>query len=186
MAVEVERRLFTVEEFGRLIRIGVLGADERVELINGALIRMPQVGSHHQGHVGALEGRFRDLLGGRISVSVQEPVVLGEGRRMRPDLALLRPREDHDVSALPTVADIVLLIEVADATPEYDRQIKGPPYAQTGVADYWIVNLMDDQLLVFREPSPTGYASVQTLGRGDSVTLLAFPDLTVNVSDILI
>ena len=59
-------------------------------------------------------------------------------------------------------------------------------YAEAGIADYWIVNLVDKQLIVHREPTPAGYASVQTLGRGDSVSLLAFPDLSVAISDILI
>lgn len=186
MTVEVERRLFTVDEINHLIETGFSGQDERYELINGELIRMAPIGSHHQGHVDGIGERFRELLGRRVSIRVRGPVELGGRQRPEPDMLLLRRREDHYVRALPTTADVLLLIEVSDSTLAFDRQTKALMYAQAGVTDYWIVNLGDEQLLVFREPTSTGYASVQTLDRGDSVTLLVFPDLTVDVGDILI
>ena len=186
MAVEVERRLLTVDDFNRMIEVGIFGEDERIELINGELIRMAPIEHGHGGQVKRSVRIFSRLVGERALLSVQDPVEMPDLAEPQPDVMLLRPRDDDYSRANPTAADVLLIIEVADTSLAYDQQVKGLIYAQAGVADYWIVNLVDGQLLVYREPTPTGYASVQTLGRGDSVTLLAFPDLTVNVSDILI
>ena len=186
MAVEVERRLFTVDEYHQLIKTGIFHEDERIELINGELVRMAPIGHSHSGQVKRLNRTWGRTLGDRAIVSVQDPVTLPDFAEPEPDIMLLRPRDDDYSRANPTVADVLLIIEVADSSLAYDQQVKGLVYAQAGIPDYWIVNLVGEQLLVYREPTPTGYASVQTLNRGDSVTLLAFPDLTVNVSDILI
>lgn len=186
VAIEVERRLFTVDEYHRLIETGIFHEDERIELINGELVRMAPIGHEHAGQVKRLNRTLSRTFGDRVIVSVQDPVTLPDFAEPQPDIVLLRPRDDDYSRSNPTAADVLLLIEVADSSLAYDQQVKGLMYAQAGIADYWILNLVDSQLLVYRELSPTGYASVQTLSRGDSVTLLAFPELTVQVSDLLI
>ena len=120
---------------------------------------------------------FGKSLGDSVIVSVQNPVTLPDFAEPQPDIMLLRPRDDDYSRSNPTAADVLLIIEVADSSLAYDQHVKGLTYAQAAIQDYWIINLVDSTLLVYREPTPTGYASVQTLGRGDSVTLLAFPDL---------
>lgn len=186
MAIEAERRLLTVDDFNRMIEACIFGEDERIELINGELIRMAPIGHGHGGQVKRSVRILSRLVGERALMSVQDPVEMPDLAEPQPDVALLRPRSDDYSHSNPTAADVLLLIEVADSSLEFDRQTKALMYAQAGIADYWIVNLVDEQLIVLREPTPDGYASVQTLGRDDSVTLLAFPDLTVAISDILI
>jgi Uma2 family endonuclease len=100
-------------------------------------------------------------------------------------LLVLRRRDDHYRTANPTVADVLLLVEVSDSTLAYDRNTKGPLYAQAGILDYWIVNLVDGQIEVYREPSPEGYTSIGIKRRGDSIQLLAFPGVAIAVTDIL-
>ena len=186
MAVEIERRLFTVDEYHRLIDTGIFHEDERIELINGELVRMAPIGHTHGGQVKRLNRTWGRLLGDRAIVSVQDPVTLPDFAEPQPDIMLLRPREDDYARSNPTAGDVLLIVEVADSSLVYDQQVKGLMFAQAGIADYWIVNLTAGQLLVYREPTPTGYGSVQTLGKGDTVTPLAFPDLTIQVSDLLI
>jgi Uma2 family endonuclease len=186
VAVGVERRQITVDEFNHLIETGFFGPEERVELINGELITMAPIGHEHAGQVKRSVRVLGGLTGERALLSVQDPIELQFWGEPQPDVILLRPRADDYSRANPTAADVLLLIEVADSSLAHDRDVKGLMYAQAGIADYWIVNLVDEHLLIFREPTPTGYASVQTLTRGDSVTLQAFPDLTISVSDILI
>jgi Uma2 family endonuclease len=186
MAVEVERRLLTVEEFNQIIETGIFHEDERIELINGELIRMAPIGHSHGGQVKRSVRILSGSIGDRALLSVQDPVELPDLSEPQPDVMLLRPRDDDYSRSNPTATDVLLLIEVADTSLTYDRDVKGPMYAEAGIMDYWLLNIVDGQLLVFREPTPTGYASVQALGRGDSVTPLAFPDLTIQVSDLLI
>jgi Uma2 family endonuclease len=98
---------------------------------------------------------------------------------------LLKPREDFYDSVMPTPADVLLLVEVADSSLEYDRDTKVPLYAGAGIFEYWLVNLVDDLILVYRDPTPSGYRSVQVLRSGDRIQPLAFPDITIAVSDVL-
>jgi Uma2 family endonuclease len=186
MAVEVERRLFTVDEYHQMIETGIFHEDERIELINGELIRMVPVGHSHSGQVNRLNRTLGKALNDRVIVSVQNPVALPDFAEPQPDIMLLRPRDDDYSRSNPTAADVLLIIEVADSSFAYYQHVKGLMYAEAGIQDYWIVNLLDGQLLVYRQPTPTGYTLVQTLARGDSVTLLAFPDVTIQVSELLI
>jgi Uma2 family endonuclease len=78
---------------------------------------------------------------------------------------------------MPAPAGVLLLVEIADSSLEYDRDTKALLYAEDGIVEYWLVNLIDDVVLVYRDPSPTGYRSVQTFRRGDEIRPLAFPDV---------
>jgi Uma2 family endonuclease len=104
---------------------------------------------------------------------------------LQPDVMLLHRRADFYRTSHPTAEDVLLLIEVADASLAYDRQTKGAIYAQAGIADYWIVNLVDSQIIVLRQPVDGAYQSVQVLGHGDVLQPLAFPDIAISVSEIL-
>ena len=186
MAVEVERRLFTVDEYHQMIETGIFHEDERIELINGELVRMVPIGHSHSGQVNRLNRTFGRALNQSVLLSVQNPVTLPDFSEPQPDIMLLRPRDDDYSRSNPTAADVFLIIEVADSSLAYDQQVKGLTYAQASIQDYWIVDLVDGTLLVHRQPTPAGYTSVQTLSRGDSVTPLAFPELTLQVADLLI
>jgi len=124
-------------------------------------------------------------LSDRAVLGVQNPVVLGPHSQPQPDIAVLRPRRDAYASRHPEPPDILLLIEVADSSLERDREEKVPAYATALVAEAWLVNLPGDTLEVYREPRGGRYHDVRRAGRGEAVRPLAFPDLLLQVDDIL-
>jgi Uma2 family endonuclease len=176
---------FTVDDYYRMGEVGILPHDARVELVNGDVIEMPPIGSHHNGSVIGLDEYFRDRLGRRVSISVQGPLILRQYGTPQPDVLILRRRNDHYRSANPTADDVLLLLEVSDSTLPHDRDTKGPMYAAAGIQEYWIVNLVDSLLVVYRQPVDGVYRSVTMLGKDDSIQPLAFPDVTIAVSEIL-
>src|SRR5919202_5077888 len=113
MAVQVERRLFTADEYDRLIETGFFGPDERLELIDGEIVTMSPLGTRHSSCVVRLTDLFTQRLGMRALTSVQNPVVLGERQEFQPDVAILRRREDYYATRRPGAADALLVVEVA-------------------------------------------------------------------------
>jgi Uma2 family endonuclease len=185
MAVELKRWRFTVDEYHRMGEAGVLGEDDRVELIDGEILEMSPIGPGHSGGINRLTYLFVGRVGDRAVVSVQNPVILNDYEEPQPDLMLLRPRSDFYRSATATPADVLLLIEVADSSVDYDRQVKAPLYARNGIPEYWMLNLLRDQVVVYREPIEDGYRSTQVFRRGETISPLAFPDLQITVEELL-
>jgi Uma2 family endonuclease len=179
------RRRFNVEDYYRMAEAGILGEDDRVELIEGEIVEMPPIGSPHGGGVKALNRLFSRLVGDRAIVSVQDPVRLSEISEPVPDVCLLRPRQDLYRDSHPRPADVLLLVEVADTTAAFDRRVKLPLYARAGIAEYWIVDLEAGIVEVFRGPGPEGYAERAEFRPGDSVAPAAFPDAVLSLGDIL-
>jgi Uma2 family endonuclease len=128
---------------------------------------------------------FRRLREDRVTLDVQDPVELTPRTEPQPDVVLLRFREDDYATAHPTPADVLLLVEVADSSIDYDRQVKTPIYARSNIAEVWIVDLTRDCLIVYREPTPEGYGFQQDFDREQSVTPLAFPEFEVSIDFIL-
>ena len=126
MAVEVERRLLTVEDFNRMIEVGIFGEEERIELINGELIRMAPIGDGHGGQVNRLNRTLGKSVGDLALMSVQNPVELPNWGKPQPDIMVLRPRADDYSRSTPSAADVLLLIEVTDTSLVHDRDVKGP------------------------------------------------------------
>ena len=158
MSMPLVRRSFTVEEYHR---------------------------PEHSGCVGALTRLLARQVGGRALVWVQNPVHLPDRSEPQPDVALLRPRPDGYRTAHPLPPDILLVIEVADASLESDRAAKLPLYAHAGISDVWLVNLLGDVIEISREPRAGRYRSLEYARRGAAVTPLAFPALALRVDDIL-
>jgi Uma2 family endonuclease len=182
--VQVQRRLFTVEEFEQMIRAGVLHEDDRLELIEGEIIEMSPIGSAHLAHVNRLNHLFVQRAGTLAQVSVQNPIHLPRSEP-QPDVALLRPRPDYYADALPQPADVMLLIEVADTTVDYDRSVKIPLYGRNEIVESWLIDLMANVIEVYRGPAATGYRIKQTYGPGDPISLAALPSLSVAAEEIL-
>ncbi|HVC35036.1 MAG TPA: Uma2 family endonuclease [Chloroflexota bacterium] len=178
-------RRFTVDEYSLMAEAGILKEDDRVELIEGEIVQMSPIGRFHVGIVIRLNHLFVTRLGDVAQVSVQNPVHLHEYSEPEPDVALLVPRADFYTSALPTPADVLLLVEVADSSIEFDREVKIPLYARAGIREVWLVDLNAGAVSVFREPSADGYRSIQTLRRGAWASALAFPGREFAVADLL-
>jgi Uma2 family endonuclease len=185
MPMPLVKRSFTVEEYHRMARAGVFAEDDRVELLDGEIVQMTPIGPEHSGCVGALTRLLARQVEGRALVWVQNPVHLPDRSEPQPDVALLRPRPDGYRTAHPLPPDILLVIEVADTSLESDRAAKLPLYAQAGIPDVWLVNLPGDVIEISRDPRAGRYTSLQCARRGERVTSLALPALTLRVDDIL-
>ena len=118
-------------------------------------------------------------------VQIQDPIVLNDYSEPEPDLALLRVDPREYIDAHPTAADTYLVIEVADSSLKYDSETKGKLYAQSNIADYWVLDVVKRKLYVFRQPTNQGYQSEVILTEDASVSPLQFPDLTISIQEML-
>ncbi len=185
MPTQVGKRLFTVEEYHRLVPAGILREDDRVELIHGEILTLPPVGNEHGGCTDRLNRRFTTIPERRVQVRIQGAVELAKHEEPQPDVSLLKHRADYYAKRAPRPQDTLLAIEVSDSTLEFDRRVKMPLYASTGIAESWIVNLRDECIEVYRKPSRRGYREKKVYRRGDTVSPLAFPDFSLRVDDVL-
>jgi Uma2 family endonuclease len=179
------RRRFSVDDYHRMAKAGILHEDDRVELLDGEIIEMAPIGSRHVATVNRMGRLFNERATGRFLVSVQNPIRLSRHSEPQPDLTLLRYRDDDYDAALPGPDDVLLVVEVADTTASSDRRVKLPKYAAAGIPEAWLVNLPRNSIEVHREPRDGRYQQVTVYRRGDMVSLLAFPDVTVAVDAIL-
>jgi Uma2 family endonuclease len=190
MATKVRTRRWTRPEYEHLVDLGMFRPDERLELVGGELIvREPQGGPHALA-IELVGDALRSAFGPGWRVRTQLPVALDGESEPEPDFSVVpgTPREAAEpIPSLPA-----LIVEVAETSLRFDRDRKGSLYARARVPDYWIVNLIEGVLHVYREPRPAPeapygwrYADVQTLGRNDSVSPLAVPSARIVVADLL-
>ncbi len=163
---------------------GILGIDDRVELIEGEIVRMSPIGSRHAACVRRLTALFSRRFGTRAGVSVQNPVQLGRRSEVQPDVAVLRPRADAYAQQHPGAADILLIVEVTDSSAGYDRGFKIPLYARAGVPEVWLVDLPQATIETYRSPALRAYRQHDVRGRSERVAPHAFPRTTFRVSEI--
>lgn len=184
MLVQAQHR-FSVKDYYRMAETGVLPPDARVELLNGKIIDMSPIGPFHGGLVKRLSRIFNLKAKDRWIVSIQDPLHLDDQSEPEPDVMLLKPAADDYTSRHPQPDDVFLLIEVSDSTLDYDREEKLPAYGRAGVTEVWIVNLPDATLEIYREPHFAGYGSKAVLHAGEQAKPLAFPDVAVDVAELL-
>ncbi len=182
----VKARTFSRSEYHRLAETGVLTEDDRVELLQGRISAMSPIGPYHSGVVNFLMDFFKNALGRRAVVCVQNPLAAEEDSEPQPDLMLLAPREDFYRHAHPTPADVLLLIEVAEASLEVDCDFKARLYARVGVTEYWVIDLVRQTVIVHRQPASERYADVTTHRRGTHVSPVALPDVQLTTADCFI
>lgn len=185
VSVEVTRRRFTLGEYHRMSEAGILNEDDRVELIRGEIVQMTPIGSRHAFGVTLVASLFSRRLLDRAVVWSQNPLTIFPDSEPEPDVVLLRPPLARYRDALPVPADVLLVVEVADASIRYDRQVKGPLHAEAGVPEYWIVDVEGEALEVHRDPRDQEYRSVERRTRGQSIAPLAFSDLVIAIDELL-
>ena len=178
------RHRLTVADYQRMGDLGILAEDAHVELIEGGLFDMAPIGSLHAGTVGYLTRLLTRSVGDQAVVWVQNPVALGESSEPEPDVALLKPRTDFYKTRHPQANDVLLIIEVADSSLRYDREVKLPLYARHGVAEVWIVDLAFSRLDVHRQPEAGRYQNSQRLTVPIALAPLAFPGLLLDLSEL--
>lgn len=176
---------FTTEEYHKLGEAGILGEDDRIELIEGELVIMAPIGRKHATTVRKLVRLFQRRLGDACIIDPQNPVVLDDFSEPQPDIMLLRPAPDFYASGLPRPADVFLLVEIADTSLPFDRGEKRSLYARAGIVEFWIVNLIDDVIEQYREPSAADYLFKKRFKCGEQIEAAQFPGIPFSVEEIL-
>ncbi len=169
-----------------MVEVGVLGEDDRVELLEGEIAEMTPVGARHAASVNALARILQRQVGDRFVVSVQNPIRCSATSEPQPDLALLAWRDDLYRDELPSAADIALVVEVAGSSAGPDRDVKLPLYARSEIAEAWLVDLGEGVLEVHDRPSPAGYARRTTFRPGESAVSPSVAGLAVPVGEALV
>ena len=185
MKEAVLRRKFTVEEYHRMHAAGILTEDDRVELLEGEILAMAPISSRHAACVNNLARIFQEKLGKKAIVSVQNPIRIGEHSEPQPDIALLKPRPDFYFSQLPGPENVLLLVEVAETSVSYDRDLKIPLYFRAGIPEVWLVDLESRTVTVFTGPKAQGYAEERVFRADQALFSRVFPDLRLTVQELL-
>jgi Uma2 family endonuclease len=188
MSIATAKR-FTLDEYHRLAELGFFGEDDRVELIKGEIVQMAAKGRPHSTFNRRLIRELTKLLGDRATLQSQEPIAIPDDSEPDPDIAILQNRDDDYLSEHPSPSDILLLIEIADSTLNFDQKVKLLIYAEAGISDYWIFNLVGNCLEVYSEPyqdlqGKFGYRRKVIFLPNELVTLACFPDLSLDLSQI--
>lgn len=186
MAVSQERqpRRWTRDEYYRMAETGIFKPDERVELLEGEIIRVPPQNYRHAGTVTKINRLLIQHFAEPWEVRCQVPLDISKDSQPEPDFAVVAPRDDRNRAHPVTAA---LIIEIADTSLRYDRVRKGRVYARAGIPEYWIVNLQENQLEVLRKPAKSGvYKEHLVFGPGQSVTCLAQPERALPIEALLL
>lgn len=184
-AVFPQKHLTDIAEWHRMGEAGIFPPESHLELIEGEILSMAPIGFNHAGHVDRLNRIFSHLWSEGIGVRVQSPLQLGDLSEPEPDVLLIKADANDYTTRHPTATDVLLLIEVSDTTLRFDREQKRRLYACHAIPEYWIVNLVDNRLEVYRQPENGDYRDQRTLSNSDSLSLVSLPDLVVRVADIL-
>ncbi len=185
MSVRIAKHYFTADEFERMAQVGLFPEGARLELIGGEIVEMSPIGKRHAACVDALNWWLSRKVGDAAIVRIQNPIQLDDFTEPQPDLSLLKPREDFYRDVLPAPADVLLVVEVADTSVDYDRQVKLPLYARAGIAEVWIVNLPEDKIETYARPAGGAYEAEAERRRGERVSSSTLPSLAVEVDAIL-
>ena len=182
----VPRHRLTVRDYHRLAEAGVLGEDDRVELLEGQLVDMASIGPRHALAVDALSESLVMAAAGQAVVRVQNPIVLDDTSEPRPDFALLRKPWHGYPDKHPRPPDVYLVIEVADSSLDFDLGAKLELYASSGIREFWVVDLTSNRVLVHRDPNDGGYRTVTDVGMSGTLQVEALPGVTIPVVGIFV
>lgn len=177
---------WTIDEYHQIIALGIITPDTPIELINGQIIEMVPQQPLHAATTDEGGEYLKALFSGKAKVRVQLPVTWLPDSEPEPDFAIVKIDANRYRHRHPDPNDIYLLIEVADSTLQKDRQYKSKLYAQAGIPEYWVINLKQNQVIVYRQLQDSTYQTETILEASDKVQLLAFPDVIVDLKQLLI
>ena len=183
--IAARRRPFTVSEYYRMAEADILTEADRVELIAGQIVAMSPIGSRHAACVDRLNGLLHRQSEQAFIVRVQSPIALDAYSEPEPDLVLLRPRADFYAAAHPSAADVLLAVEVADTSIDYDREVKLPLYAQAGLPEVWLIDLQESRIEVFAQPQGGAYQQRIEVTADTTLTSPTIPQLALAAADLL-
>ncbi len=186
MGVQVKR--WTREQYDTLVRHGVLGEDDHVQLIEGEIVEMAPQGPPHMTAISLVAEALREAFGDGYHCRVQGPLALSRDSEPEPDVAVIRGSPRDFAREHPATADLV--VEVADTTGDFDRHRKGPMYAAAGIPEYWVVDVTARGVDIYRDPLPgedgrAGYRVHRRVGVDDAVTPLGAAGRSIPVRDLL-
>jgi len=185
MAVQLDKRLFTVQEYHKMLDAGILDEDDRVELIDGEIVEMAPIHMPHALRVARLNELFFRRLGGQALIWPQNPIRLSADTEVQPDVALLKPRDYSQDQDNPGPEDVLLIVEVSDSTLASDRRVKVPLYARAGVSDVWLIGVHRGIVEVYSELRGGAYQQVRRVSKGEVVQVPGFPGVIVLVDEVL-
>lgn len=165
---------------------GVFHPEERLELIEGTILTMSPKGIKHAACNDRAARYLETLVGERAIIRNQNPIQIGEFSEPQPDLVIAAPVRDRYFDHHPTPAEIFLVIEVSSSSLSYDLGMKSKLYARAGIPEYFIINLLDNQLIDFRDNGPDGYRNRHMYIAGQTLQLEALPELTIQVAELLL
>jgi Uma2 family endonuclease len=178
----IDTRRWTREEYERLVEQGFFHPEERLELVEGIIYEMTPQSSFHATGIRAAARALESIFTEGYDVRSQLPLALGDDSEPEPDVAVV-PGALQDYShSHPTSA--VLIVEIADSSLLHDRKRKTRLYARAGIPEYWIDNLVDWCLEVYRDPRDGAYTSRTILREGDSVSPLSRPEASIPVASL--
>ena len=190
-STELERQLepeelytWVVSDYHQMIESGILTPNCPVELLEGRIIRMSPQRPFHASSVHRTNKYLSKLLGNRAEVRIQSPITLGDDSEPEPDIAVVSTDINEYADRHPAPKDIYLSIEVADTTLTKDRQLKSRIYAKNLVPEYWILDLQNRQVYIYRSPAGDKYQIELVLKSQESTSIQAFPDLTIMLDDL--
>lgn len=186
MAPTVIRKRFTADEYQRMGAAGIFARGDRVELMDGEIVVMTPIGPRHIAAVGRANRVLVRAAGDSAIVLPQGSVRLDLYYEPQPDLVLLRPRDDFYAARLAGPADILLVVEIADSSLDYDRDVKSGVYAAAGVPEYWLSDLNGGIVWRHRGPGAGAYREIVPLRRGESVAPHLLPECVVAVEELLV
>jgi Uma2 family endonuclease len=181
---DLPQRRWSVNEYHQMMAAGILTTRDRVELLEGCIIEMAPQEPPHASTTSSFGNDFVLLFAGRAWVRQQLPITIALNSEPEPDIAVVRIDPNRYRDRHPVPEDVYLLIEVSDATLNYDRSRKAKVYAQANIPEYWVVNVKQRQVLVFREPQGDRYQVEQVFDAQAAIAIGAFPDLVIELTNV--
>jgi Uma2 family endonuclease len=178
-------RLITVQEYHQMAEAGILDSDERVELLDGYILKMAAKGTAHSSATTRIARLMEQLLGDQVLLRLQEPIRLDNYSEPEPDIAVVQIDPLDYADHHPTASEVYLVIEVADSSLQKDCGLKALAYARSHILDYWVLDVTERKLHVFRSPSQDGYQSEIVLLEDAVISPLQFPNEIAIVRDLL-
>lgn len=184
MAVQIEKRLFTVEDYYKMAETGILKPTDRVELINGEIVKMSPISSQHAGHVLRINIFLNKILADLAFINIQNPIRINNYLEPEPDIAILRPATHFYIEQHPQPQDVYLIIEIADSSLKYDREVKLALYAEANIPETWIINLQKRHIEIYSSPQKGIYQIKKMIHPTDEFKL-SFFTISVKGSDFI-
>jgi len=180
----IRPRLWTVEEYHQMREREVLHPEERVELLQGQVLQMAPKNPPHAATNLCAANLLNQRLVGKALVRIQDPIALSSFSEPEPNIAVVHWKKGYYGDRHPLPSEVYLLIEIADTTLKFDRTEKAPIYATAGITDYWILDVNTKQIYVLRQPHQGRYQEETILDETATISLLAFPEITIAVDQL--